>query len=261
MGAGFEFGSSTWWSAERAVPIHDAVDQVLDALERRVDRDDTAWDLARADLAPPLSTGVGPFDVVLGGGVRPGTVTVVEADVLAQGQALLYSVARSISHRTLIDGQDVLTTAAWLLAGSAGLPGISVIQGCLSEREWRAFADGISPLANQDLAITSTGSIGALEAVTRSSGPEVLLVGDTERFGAPGELLRRLLELALDRRVAVIAVMGCLDDGQEWALDGIGRVTMQGYDFGGRASLVRPDPLTMLAVAQVEVQCLSGVVT
>ncbi|MCC5954315.1 MAG: hypothetical protein JJU45_19675, partial [Acidimicrobiia bacterium] len=61
--------------------------------------------------------------------------------------------------------------------------------------------------------------------------------------------------------VAVVTTLGVMDDVPGWALEGVQRVTLCAHGLGGRAALVRPDDDDLLAVAQVDVECLTGTVT
>lgn len=251
--------TEVWWGAGRAVPIVHALDALLDQMEHRLEGEEPeAVDLP-ADLLP-LSTGLLPLDRVLGGGVWRGTATLVEADIEAQGAALLNTVARRVPHRCLLDGRRFFAVVAGLLAGSAGVPQVSVTDACLSEREWTSVVSGLEQLRGRDVFVCSTGSLAALANVARSTEADVLLVHDPGRFGRPIEFVPRLAKLASSGRVAVLATASPMGDLPEWTIDGVTRLGMHGFDLGGRASLVRPDPDELLAVTQIDVECLRGIV-
>lgn len=249
-----------WWGADRALPIGHVLDRLLDQMEGRLEASVEAPDLTAHLL--PLSTGLLPLDLVLGGGLRHGTVTVIEADIEAHGTALLATVARTTPDTCLLDGPRILDLAAGLLAGSAGVPEVMLQEVGLSEREWRSLADGLRDLGDQDLHFCSTGSISALANVTRAADVDVVVVHQPERFGVPVEFLQRFSDLARQCDVAVLTAVGPMDELQSgaWAADHVTRLGMHSFDFGGRATLVRPDPDQMLAVAQVDVECLFGIV-
>ena len=59
-----------------------------------------------------MSTGVLAVDRFLGGGVHRGTLTLIEADISAQGNALLCTVARRIPHPCLLDGRRFFESVA-----------------------------------------------------------------------------------------------------------------------------------------------------
>ncbi len=98
------------------------------------------------------------LDRVLGGGLQRGTVTIVEADIAAQGAALLNTVARRVPHRCLIDGYQFYAVVAGIVAGSAGVPQVNLNEACLTDLEWASVASGMGKLLGQDLMVCSTGS-------------------------------------------------------------------------------------------------------
>lgn len=172
--------TEAWWGAERALPIVHALDALLDQMERRLEDEEPEAVGIPADLLP-LSTGLLPLDRVLGGGIWRGTVTLVEADIEAQGAALLNTVARHVPHRCLLDGRRFFALVAGLLAGSAGVPQVSVTDACLSEREWASVVSGLEQLRGRDVLVCSTGSLAALASVARSTAADVLLVHGARR--------------------------------------------------------------------------------
>ena len=248
-----------WWGRERSVTIEHALDALLDQMERCLEGPDHEGVEFEQDLLP-MSTGILALDRVLGGGVHRGTLTVVEADISAQANALLCSVARQIPHPRLLDSQRFFDAVSWLVAGSAGVPEISVSEVRLTSLEWERVAKGLAALHQEDLRISSTGSLRALASVASASGVEVVLVHDVDRFGPPVEFVPKLAMLAASTGLAVIATAGILGELPDWALDGVTLVSMHGFNFGGTAAMVRADPDEMLATAEVEVELLSGIV-
>lgn len=250
-----------WWS-ERAVPVTHAVEALLDEMEGRAHVADGPDARRAIEDVLPLSTGLMVLDRVLGGGVRRGRVVVVEAEIPAQANALICSVARGLDHRTLFDSVHAITeTVGWLLAGATGIPAVAVAAEHLSSSEWEAIAGEIRRLVDQNLLISATGTVGGLEAVVAASGVDVVLVDQAGRFGPTHQVLPGLCELASTRNVAVVATSGPQGELPDWVDLGMTRVGMHGYELGGRASLVRFDPEELLSVAHVEVDCLSGVIT
>ncbi|QYG94920.1 hypothetical protein HC251_22460 [Iamia sp. SCSIO 61187] len=247
-----------WWGGERAVPIAHALDALLGQMDRRLAHEEPV--VADTDDLLPLGTGLLPLDRVLGGGVWRGRAVIVEADIEAQATALLSTVARHVPHRCLVDGRDVVAVATGILAGSAGVPEVSVTDARLSEREWAAVVSGLRSLRGRDVSVCSTGSLDALREVAVGAGADVLVVHDTARFGPPAQLGPGLARLARTAGVAVLASATPTEGVPSRADDGVTHLHMHGFDLGGRASLVRPDPDDLLAVAQVDVECLFGIV-
>lgn len=248
-----------WWGSRRAVPITHALDALLEWIEGRIDASGPEAVDIPAELLP-LSTGLLPLDLVLGGGVRRGEVTLIEADIEAQATALLNTVARQTPHRCLVEGRRFLEAVAQLLAGSAGVPEVSLASGRMSAHEWDSVVSGMQQLRSRELLVCSTGSITALTDVAMSTGADVLVVHDAGRFGPPVDLGPNLLELASDSQVAVLASASSVARPPDWETEDVTRIGMHSFDFGGRASLVRPDSDDLLAVAQVDVECLRGIV-
>jgi hypothetical protein len=242
------------WRPEQALTISDAIGDFLDHMEQLYTRDEV-------DLPPdplPLGTGLAPLDRVLGGGLHVGTLTLLEADLGAQADALLYSVARHIEHWTLLDAASVLETVRWLVAGSADVPAVTIAEGSLDERDWAAIAGSIAPLAARDLVLSAAGSMAALEDVVAGGDATVVLVQDIARLGPPVTTVPRLARLAATADVAVLASTRPLGDLPAWALERTERVLVLDRCLGSRASLIRPDRLELLAVAELEVVCLTG---
>lgn len=252
-----EHVTTDWWGAGRAVPIVHALDALLDHMEGRLDEYGSGQPASHRDLLP-LSTGILPLDRVLGGGVRRGCVTTVEADVAAQANALLCTVARRIPYPCLLDSGRLLSTVAWLLAGSAGVPEVGITAADLSEQEWKRLALGVEQLGDRQLCISSVGSLRALAAVAQRSAVDVLLVHEADRLAAPIELVKELTKLAELTGLAIIATTGSFGELPEWVPEGVVRVPMASFNLGGKATLLRVDDEEMLATVQVEVDCLSG---
>ena len=182
----------------------------------------------------------------------------VEADIAAQARALLCTIARHIPHRTLIDGHTVSETAAWLLAGSAGVPEVLLATGQMFDDDWQRVIEGLERLRDRELLVSSTGAPAALRAVAEAGEADVVLVHDAARFGHPTQVLPALSAVACDLDLALVVSSVPIGELPERVLPGVTRVGMHGFDLGGRASLVRPDPDDLLSVEQLDVDCLSG---
>jgi hypothetical protein len=247
------------WRDRRAVPIVHAVDAVLQHLVERAEgpSSDPA-DLAEQEL--PLSTGITALDRVLAGGVRRGTVALLEVDLPAQAAAVAYTIARRAPHRRMLDVEEVLEATEWLMAGAAGVPRVHITLQQLSEADWRALGDGLEVLDGQELSVSSTGSLVSLESVTMANGADLLVVHGAERFGTPVQLLTGLAVVAIATDSAVVATVEPLGELPQWALEHVTRLAMVGFDLGSRACVARPDHETLLEVAQLRVECLTGAV-
>jgi hypothetical protein len=245
------------WHDRRAVPIVHAIDAVLHQIVERHS------DMHRADLAAqelPLSTGITALDRVLAGGVRRGTVALLEVDLPAQAAALAYTVARRAPHRRMLEVDDVIEATEWLMAGAAGVPRVHIELQQLSEGDWRAIGDGLDVLGDQELSVSSTGSLSSLESVMMANGTDLLVVHSAERFGTPAQFLTGLAAAAIATDSAVVATTDPLGEVPGWALEHVTRLAVVGFELGGRACVVRPDHEALLAVAQLRVECLTAAV-
>jgi hypothetical protein len=241
------------------MPIVHAVDAVLEHIIERAEgpsRDPAD----RAEEELPLSTGILALDRVLAGGLRRGTVALLEVDLPAQAAAVAYTIARRAPHRRMLEVCDVLEATEWLMAGAAGVPRVHIRLQQLSEGDWRAIGDGLEVLDGQELSVSSTGSLAALESVTMANGADLLVVHGAERFGTPVQLLTGLAAVAIASDSAVVATVGPLGELPGWALEHVTRLAVVGFELGARACVARPDPEALLEVAQLRVQCLTGAV-
>lgn len=243
------------WRPEQALTISDALGAFLDHLE-----DEFAHDVEE-ELPPdplPLSTGVAALDHVLGGGVHVGTVTTLEASLAAQADALLYSVARRIERRTLLDAGSVLETVRWLVAGESEVPAVALTGDELSERDWSAVASAMRPLADRDLVVSEIETLRTLERLIATSDVDVVLVQELDRFGPPASAAAALARIAAAHAVAILVSTRPLGEIPGSALSRIERVLVCDHCLGSKASLVHPDPFDLLRVAAIDIECLTG---
>jgi hypothetical protein len=247
------------WHDRRAVPIVHAIDAVLEHMVERAegpvaDRAELAeWEL-------PLSTGIDAVDRVLAGGVHRGTVALLEVDLPAQAAALAFTVARRAPHRRMLDVEDVTDATEWLMAGAAGVPRVHIGMHDLSRRDWDAVSLGLDALGGQELSVSSTGSLASLEAVVMASCADVVVVHRAERFGSPSRFLTGLAAAAIATDCAVVATTDPLGEVPEWALENVTRLAVVDFELGGRACVARPDREALLAIAHLQVECLTGAV-
>lgn len=245
------------WRPERAVPVADAIDELLDHLEILDERPPVNL---TAELLP-FSTGILALDRVCGGGLRAGTITLLDCALAAQSQALLYSAARRAQVPTLLAVSSRLTTARWLLAGCSGVPATLIGTGQLSEKDWRAISSTIAQLAARQLRIVEVVSVSGLRHVAASEAPAVLLVERPERFGPLEPTLRTLVDLAESQHMAVLCSTSQAPDLSNFNLPGLVRVVVAPYALGGRAALVSVDDEEGLIAASVEIALLEGTVS
>ena len=105
------------WRTERALPIADALDALLSRLESVAEQPESRAPQRRErgpDPGLPLATGILGIDRALGGGLRQKHLTLVEAELPAQAHALLWSIARSVPHPTVVDVDSPLGAVAWI---------------------------------------------------------------------------------------------------------------------------------------------------
>ena len=239
------------------VPIHEALDVLLDEIETRY-----------ADRSPaippdpfPISTGVDVLDGAFGGGLRIGMVTLIDADLPAQAEIVLGLIARRIEHEVLLDTPSIPRATARLLAAIAGIPATLVWRGTLNKGHWDRLSEAIPKLGRRDLVMTAVGSLAELERAAATEQRLVVLVQDLSRFGAPDEVMHELGEMAARLGAAVVATGIGIGDLPDWSTDRTDSVGMYASKLGGRASLLRPDPDDLLTCAQLDVNCVTGVVT
>lgn len=237
--------------------IRDAIDLLLDDLETRF--------VDHAPVIPPdpfpISTGVDALDRAFGGGVRIGMVTLIDADLPAQAEIVLGLIARRIEHRVLLDTPSVPRATARLLAAMAHLPATLVWRGVIDPGQWEDITKVIPELDQRDLVMSATGSLSELERAALEQQPLVVLVQDLIRFGHPAEVVNELGDIAARRGVAIVATAIGIGDLPPHATDRTDSVGMYASKLGGRASLLRLDPDELLTCAQLDVDCITGVVT
>lgn len=245
------------WRPERAVPIADALDELLNHIEGTFEH--PSIDLPDALL--PFSTGILALDRVCGGGLRVGTVTVLDCTLVGQSQALLYSTARLTQVPTLLTTSDRLATARWLLAGCSGVPATLLRTGHLSEQDWRAISSTIARLAARQLQVAEAVSMMGLRHLVAAASPAVLLTERPERLGPLESALQELVHLARSENLAILCSTSQAPDLSNWILPGLVRVVVAPHALGSRAALICVDGEDGLRAAQVEIALLAGAVS
>lgn len=245
------------WRPDRAVPLSDALAELLDDLDRRTQ--------ARGSKLPvdplPFSSGIDALDEVLEGGLRRGVVTVVEARLPAVAASLGYTIARAVDEAALLVDTEVVEATGWLVAGTSGVPAVSVLRGSLTEPEWTAVARAVAELAHRPVSVSEVRSLSALDHVLFSEGrPPAVLVMEPVRFGPIESVVPRLAELAERHAVAVCTFSGRVEELPPLVERDVRRVWVADSDLGSRATLVCTDDDVLLRSAAVVVDGLRGAV-
>lgn len=244
------------WRPERAVPVADALESLLDHLE--ILYEDESVGLPRDPL--PMSTGLPAMDRVLGGGAHLGTVVLLEANIAAQANALVCSIARHIECRTVLDAPSIMDAVRWILAGEADVPAVLLATGQMSEADWMSIVIALRPLAEKNLSFSSVQSLRGIANVAATNDVAMLLVRDADRLGPAIKVVPELARIAALRSVAIVASIAPFGDLPDWALAGVARVGVHTFNCGGKATLLRPDKVDLLSVAQVGIELLTGIV-
>lgn len=239
----------------------DALDALLSHLEAAEEQMESVV-YARQAPAPdpelPLSTGILEVDRAFGGGLRQRHLTLLEAELPAQGHALLWSIARSVPHPTVVDAYSPMGAVTWIWAGGAGVPPVSMRQGRMTATEWERATKTIGDLANRDVSVGSAESVHGLAAMVASQRTRVLLVQDIERFGETAEAIEALAMLARSARLAVFATASADGDTSAMKRRDVSLMQVLSSDFGGTARVVRADDIEMLAVNDLRMDLLTG---
>lgn len=242
------------WRPERAISISDALDELLNAVEAI--SDPPLVDII--DDSQVISTGITALDRVCRGGLRVGTVTLLDCAMDAHAQALLYSTARRTQAATVLAGLNRLATTRWLLAGSSGVAATLIDTGHVSVRNWQAIASTIAELAERELHIAEVASIAGLRHVAATTNPSVLLVERPELLGEFGFILQNLVRLAQTHRLAILCSTAQAPGHTDWGLAGLERVFVDPSTRGSQARLVTDHETDGMSEALVEIALLEG---
>lgn len=238
-------------------PVHIA--QALESLLNLVDQQcRSSDDPTDRGAILPLSTGRLYLDRLLGGGIRPATVTLFEADTAEVARPLLIDIARHARHRTLMAVHRLHWETALIWSAAARVEHQRFARGSLDDHDWAELTAAIAELADRDLWVTETIAHSALRDGITRHGVEVLLVDDVSRLAHPTRALAWLVGIAVELGVAVVATSTNLALDELRGGDRLVRVGV--YDESGRATLVRADPIDMVRVEDVFVQASTGLV-
>ena len=239
-----------------ATAITDALGRFLDELEYRLEQRP-----ANDPMDPfPLGTGVAALDRAFGGGLRIGSVTLLDADLDAQATAVVSTIARRTDHRVLLDTSSVVRAAGRVLAAQADVAAALVWNGQLSDADWDDISVAVGVLAARNLLLSAAGSLGELERIASGSGSVVVLVDGLTRYGPPATVLQELGWLAARASVAVVATSSRIGDLPDWATGRVNHVHMCASMLGARTALIRTDPVDLLRITHLDLDCITGAI-
>lgn len=229
---------------------------VVEALQALLDELDPDVDPAGGSAEPEdptalLSTGRVYLDRLLGGGLRRGCVTLVEADTSARARPLLLDICLHAPHVVLVAGRHLLEGTAALLGAAARVPRLELTRARVSEASWKRITSEIGALAQRDIWLTQRSVPASLRADVHACRAEVLVIDDLGRMGEAPGALRALRELALGTGVAVVAGSGAMGELGLQRHPRVVRVGLHPSDIPGRTVLVRADELDMVRVEDV----------
>ena len=199
----------------------------------------------------PMSTGRVYLDRVLGGGLRAGTVTLVEAGHAHDTRPLLVDLALHAPHHVLFAGGHALELTAVLLAAAARVPTAEFSRAELTEESWSRVANTIGQFADRDIWVTERRSAAGLRVDIHSADADVLVIDDLARIGEPSTALRTMRQLAAETTTAVVAGCGPLGEDGLSSHPSVVRVAFEEGDLPGRNVLVRADESDLLRVEDV----------
>lgn len=238
-------------------PVH--VAQALESLvELMYEQCRSGGEPSTFDGILPLSTGRLYLDRLLGGGIRPATVTLFEADTADAARPLLIDIAGHTEYCTLLAARRLHWETIGLWGAAARVSKQRIARGTLEESDWSELNSVIGELADRDLWITETISPAALRSGVSQHGVKVLAVDDISRLSHPCRALASLVAIAVELGVAVVATSAHLELEDLRGGDQLVRVGV--HRDRGRSTLVRPDPIDMLRVEDVLVDHSTGLV-
>ncbi len=241
-----------WWRSDRSVSLLDSIDALLDDIERLVGQDEQKEAL---DDAYPIVTGLHALDELCGG-VRSARLTLIEADHLAQANALVCTIARTIEYPTLVAVQVVQDATTWILAGETGIPAVLIAHSLLTKDHWSDIASAIGRLGEQGVRLTETATIKGISYLCQVKLPVVLVVQGIERFGPVESVAPALMHLAENTGMAVLATCQPIAHTPDWGLQGCTHISMHTHGLTGRATLVTSNELDPLNVYQAAIEPL-----
>ncbi|MCZ7628775.1 MAG: DnaB helicase C-terminal domain-containing protein [Microthrixaceae bacterium] len=185
-------------------------------------------------------------------------MTLFEAETPEASRPLLLDIAGHVDHVTLLAGHRLHWNTACLWGAAARVSQEFLAHCALDEADWDELTSVIGELATRDLWISESLSYSVLDDAIRRHGVEVLAVEDISRFDHPCRVLGRLVGMAVELGVAVVATSSHLDLEDLRGGDRLVRVGV--HHNGGRSTLVRPDPIDLLRVEDVFVDHVTGFV-
>lgn len=211
-----------------------------------------------SDRHREMSDGLSALDRVCNGGLRPGTLTVPEVTIPAQGRALTHTVARIAAVPRLLVVESVVQTTQWLLAGASGVPAELIRLATLSEADWERIVEHLPDLGHQELALTEARSVGGVAHVLCRRVRPMVIVEDLDTLGPAGLAAVELARLTKSSVVAVLAATTELRRPNRFEPENIERILVASHALGSRAALVSTDGPGGWITAQVGIEPLTA---
>ena len=186
------------------IAMTDAIGTFLDELVTIIDEGETTPQAApggvrREEREQLLTTDRPDLDQLLGGGLVPGGMLVVEATDLRLANAMALSIATHLQTPADFFVLDSRTAIRHLLASMTSIPEGSLISGALSERAWSRLSHAVTMLVAFPRFV-----VERLHPDQRTMPSPVAVVLDGDRFVARPSGIRRMYHHAERSSVTVV---------------------------------------------------------
>ncbi len=186
------------------VEVTDVLASILDEIEAitATERDATPTDLAHVEpRAGTISTGMPEVDEVLGGGLVPGQVLVIEATDPRLANSLAGLIARQVEQPTLLSVTDARQAVRDMVEATGRLRAGALAGGDLSEDEWATVSRAVTELVDDAPRLI----VGVHPDQLSGSVHDVVVILDGDRFMGRPSGVRRMHRFA-DRTQAAVVV-------------------------------------------------------